>query len=275
MGDVPGSIRAARGVGAALGSFRYRRRGSRLEPSTARTGGAMPNRREFLQTGAAVSAVGVGAIVPRGAPALGAAPRPSVAIHAAIVDDRYALASGFAAAFEAHGVPVRTLDDGDITRFFVDELEPLWRTAPAAIAGLTQFGPMLVVSQLAAERRLRTVLRVEHRADADGVLAHVATASADVLGWLEGAAARGIEWPALMALAACRCEVAAAPLETATLRLPGGAPELSALAAARALEEPAPIHYYTPRGVQQGYGLPADGPLYSWLVAPRATAGER
>lgn len=235
----------------------------------------MPSRREFLQTGAAVSALGVGALVPRGASALGAAPRPSVAIHAAIVDDRYAVASSFAAAFGAHGVPVRPLDSGDITRFFVDELEPLWGAQPVALAGLTQFGPMFVVSQRAAERRLRTMLRVEHRVDADGVLAHVTTAPADVLQWLEGAAAKGIEWPTLMALAACRCEGTAAPLDTATLRLPGAAPELSSIAAARALDEPAPIHYYTPRGVQQGNGVAADGPLFSWMVAPRAVAGER
>lgn len=234
----------------------------------------MPSRREFLQTGAVVSAVGVSALVPRDARALGAVSRPAVAIHAAIVDDRYPVASAFAAGLGAHAVPVRTLESGDITRFWYDELEPLWRTRTVAVAGLTQYGPMFVVAQLAAERGLRTVLRVEHRVDGDGALAHVAAAPAEVLAWLEAAAPSGLEWPTLMALAACRCEASGAPLRDATLRLPGARPELSAEAAERALTEPSLIHYYTPRGVQQGYGVAADGPLYSWLVAPRAARGE-
>jgi hypothetical protein len=228
----------------------------------------MPNRREFLQTGAVVSAVGVGALVPRDARALGTAARPPVALHAAIVDSRYALAAGFAAALGGRGVPVRPLDDGDITRFWYDELEPLWRTRRVAVAGFTQFGPMFVVAQLAAERGLRTVLRVEHRLEVNGVLAHVVTAPADVLSWLEDTAATsGLDWPALIALAACRCQAAAVPQRTATLQLPGDKPHLSADAAARALVEPSAVHYYSPRGVQQGYGVAADGPLYSWLVA--------
>jgi hypothetical protein len=51
------------------------------------------------------------------------------------------------------------------------------------------------------------------------------------------------------------------------MQLPGGRPDLSADAAARALVEPSVIHYYSSRGVQQGYGVAADGPLYTWLVA--------
>jgi hypothetical protein len=227
----------------------------------------MPNRREFLQTGAVVSAVGVGALVPRDARALGVAARPPVALYAAIVDNRYALSAGFAAALGGRGVPVRALDDGDITRFWYDELEPLWRTRRVAVAGLTQFGPMFVVAQLAAERGLRTVLRVEHRVEGNEVLAHVVTAPADVLAWLEDAAASGHDWPVLMALAACRCQAAVLPQRTATMQLPGGRPDLSADAAARALVEPSVIHYYSSRGVQQGYGVAADGPLYTWLVA--------
>jgi hypothetical protein len=234
----------------------------------------MPNRREFLQTGAAVSAVGVGALVARDAGALGAMAESAVGLHAAIVDDRYALAADFAAALGGHGVPVHTLDDGDVTRFWRAELEPLWRTRRVAVAGLTQFGPMFAVALLAAERGLRTVLRVEHRAAGDDALAHVATGPVAVLDWLENAATSGVEWPGLMALAAWRSAGTLGPQHTATLRLPGGRPELSAAARARATTEPSPIHYFAPRGVQQGYGVAADGPLYSWAVAPRARRGE-
>jgi hypothetical protein len=228
----------------------------------------MPNRREFLQSGAAVSAVGVSALLPPDARALGTAARPAVALQAAIVDDRYAAAASFGVVLGARGVPVHTLDDGDITRVWCEQLPPLWRRRRVAVAGLTQFGPMLVVEQLAAERGLRTILRVEHRIEQTGALAHVAAAPDSVLGWLEDAAASGLEWPTLMALAACRCEAGHRPTRTATLRLPGGTPVLSAEAAARARIALAPVHYYSPSAVQQGYGVAADGPLYSWLVAP-------
>jgi hypothetical protein len=30
------------------------------------------------------------------------------------------------------------------------------------------------------------------------------------------------------------------------------------------------IHYYAPLAIQQGHEFPLDGPLYSWVVVPRA-----
>jgi hypothetical protein len=125
----------------------------------------------------------------------------------ALYDDRYAEGRSFAEAAAAQGIATRALDGGDITRFWYDELDVLWRREPAAIAGLTQFGPMLVIEQLAAERRMHLTLRGEQR------LAHLATA----------------------------------------LQAPGSSI----------------IHYYMPLAVAQGRGAALDGPLYSWLVAPR------
>ena len=29
------------------------------------------------------------------------------------------------------------------------------------------------------------------------------------------------------------------------------------------------VHYYTPQRMQQGHEAALDGPLYSWLIAPR------
>jgi hypothetical protein len=229
----------------------------------------MPNRREFLQTSAAVSALAVDALVPRDAAAIGAV-RPTVPLHEAIVDDRYALAGEFVAALGAHGVPARALDDGVVTRLWVDELEPLWRTRAVAVAGLTQWGPMFVVGRLAAERGLAQALLAEHRVLRDGSLAHAVTAPVEVLAWIEAAAAAGLEWPTLMALAACRCERAEAPQRSATLTLAGAKPQLSAAALERAATEPSFVHYYVPRGVQQGEGVAIDGPLYSWVMVPRA-----
>jgi hypothetical protein len=165
----------------------------------------MPNRREFLQTGAVVSAIAMNGVLAGSAAAVGA--RPSMPLRWALYDDRYAEGRAFAEAAAAQGVATRALDGGDVTRFWYDELDVVWRRGPAAIAGLTQFGPMFVIEQLAAERRMHLTLRGEH---------------------------------------------CVAPITTA-LQAPW----------------PSIIHYYTPLAVARGHGSALDGPLYSWVVAPR------
>lgn len=165
----------------------------------------MPNRREFLQTGAAIAAIAMNGNLAANGAAIGE--RPRVPLRWALYDDRYEEGRSFAAAAGAQGIATRALEDGDITRFWYDELDVLWRREPAAIAGLTQFGPMLVIEQLAAECRMHLTLSGEHRF--------------------------------------ARLPVA--------LQTPG----------------PSIIHYYTPLAVAQGHGSALDGPLYSWVVAPR------
>jgi hypothetical protein len=49
-------------------------------------------------------------------------------------------------------------------------------------------------------------------------------------------------------------------------------PELEAPTLPAGTESPL-IHYYTPQAEQQGYGPALNGPLYSWVVAPRAKRG--
>src|SRR5262245_52063097 len=112
----------------------------------------MPNRRQFLQTGAALSAIALNAVLARAAGAVGLNPR--AAVRRVICDDRYAEGRTFAALAAAEGIATRALDAGDITRLY-DELAELLRSEQSLVAGLTQFGPMLVVEQLAAERRMK------------------------------------------------------------------------------------------------------------------------
>jgi hypothetical protein len=107
-----------------------------------------------------MSAIAMNGVLAGHAAGIGERPRvPRWALY----DGRYAEGRTFAAAARAQGIATRALDDGDITRFWYDELDVLWRREPAAIAGLTQFGPMLVIEQLAAERRMHLTLRGEHR----------------------------------------------------------------------------------------------------------------
>jgi hypothetical protein len=224
----------------------------------------MPNRREFLQTSAAVSAVAANGALVRGAQAVAA--RQPVALGRAVYDDRYAEGRRFAAILGAHGVATHALDDGDITRFWYDELEGFWRRDPSAVAGFTQFGPMFVVERLAAEHGLRIALRVEHRGTADGTLTHVFSAPRETLELAQGFEALRPDWPALMATLACRVGRDDSAWRTGRVATPGvDAPRLPP---SPAMQAPF-IHYYTPQAEQQGYGTALDGPLYSWVVAPQ------
>jgi hypothetical protein len=222
----------------------------------------MPNRREFLQTGAAVSAIAANGVIASRADAIGTGP-PAAALGRALYDDRYAEGRRFAAVMGAQGVPTSTLDDGDITRFYL-ELEQIWQRGSVAIAGFTQFGPMLVVEQLAQERGMRLAMRVEHGAARTGSLAHRFEGPAETLALAAGFDALHADWPGLMAMLACRVAADDSPFQSAELLTPQ-------------LEQPALtvstgssfIHYYTPQAEQQGHGPALNGLLYSWVVATR------
>jgi hypothetical protein len=225
----------------------------------------MPNRREFLQTSAALSAVAANGMIAGTAAAIGA-PRPTK-LGRAVYDDRYAEGHRFAKVVAAQGVATYALDEGDITRFWYDELDPLLKRAPVAIAGFTQFGPMFVVERLALERGMRLALRVEHCTDGDGELRHSLTGPRETLALAACFEATCADWPGLIAALACSVGVDDSPLASAELAGGKFTPHLLPTAAAGA---PSVIHYYTPLAEQQGYGAAVDGPLYSWVVAPRA-----
>jgi hypothetical protein len=230
----------------------------------------MPNRREFLQTGAAVSAIAANGMIASPAGAAGAQ-RPTK-LSRAVYDDRYAEGRRFAEVVAAHGVPTRALDDGDITRFWYEELETLWQGEAVAIAGFTQFGPMFVVERLALERGMHLVLRVAHRGRADGTLEHSLTGPRETLALAAGFEALHADWPGLIAALACSVGGDVSPGHHAELVTAEPTPRLSREAAP---SSPSVIHYYTPLAVQQGYGPALDGPLYSWVAAPRAATSKR
>jgi hypothetical protein len=225
----------------------------------------MPNRREFIQTSAVVSAIAANGVIARGAAAV--APPRAVALGRALYDDRYAEARRFAAVLGAQSVPIRALEDGDITGFWRDELAALGQREPVAIAGCTQFGPMFVVERWAAERGMRVALRVEHCGMPDGTLAHRFSGPRETLALAAASDALDSDWPALMA--ALAAEVAG---DDSRCRAAERAARGPACALPPVRGEPF-IHYYTPLAVQQGYGAALDGPLYSWVVAPRAQRG--
>lgn len=225
----------------------------------------MTNRREFLQGSAVMSVLAMHGLAPSRAAAVVRTESARPEGHVASYDDRYAECRTFATMAAAFGATVRPVERGDVTALY-DELDVAWRAAPTSIAGMTQFGPMLVIERLARERGMRLLLRAEHQPDADGGINHlIAAPSAALALAVELWAAGPTEWPVAMAALVSRALAAPAPLSSISLQsrtLPPSLPcELTAA------EAPF-IHYYTPQRLQQGYELALDGPLYSWLMAP-------
>jgi len=232
----------------------------------------MTNRREFLQTGVSVSALPLtnGLLPPETSARIEGS---SIRLHKAIFDDRYAEARSFAAAMGRFGVPVHALKSGDVTDLWRSERDSLRRSAQAAVAGTTQFGPMFVFEELGKEHGMRVVLRVEHQARGDGTVAHVVTGPRETLAFAEDLRLQGADWPVLMAavLAHCRAD-GSAPVEH-TMAMQGTAPRLRETPSLSGKSAPeSVVHYYTPHAIREGHGVPWDGPLFSWLIAPAAPA---
>lgn len=234
----------------------------------------MTNRREFLQTGVSVSALPLamkGMLAPGTAAASGTV--GYLTLRKAIVDHRYVEARRFGEALAGIGVQAEALRDGDVTDSYL-ALDEQWRKRPVPIAGLTQFGPMLVLERLGRERGLRMALRAEHRPRSDGTLAHLLSAAPETLDLAERLQREGLEWPVLTAALAASCRADASAHGERTIVTPGRDPAmLRPAAASTEIGEPETvIHYYRPFAIQEGREIPWDGPLFSWVIAPAARA---
>jgi hypothetical protein len=191
------------------------------------------NRRQFLQTAAALSAA------PLAGRVAFAEGRESAALDAVVIDTRHAPARDFGARAGLLGAPLRNIS-GDITDLWQHELLARWKAAPACIAGLTERPALFLLEQLAWEHGLRVVFEAEHEPDAQGRAAHKIVRSADATLAAELEAA-GSSWPSVLADAL----LAGTQVPPRDLR-----PTDAALAAH--LGEPTK--------------------LYSWIIAPRAAA---
>ena len=112
-------------------------------------------RREFLYFSASASALGVAGV---SLPAIAGA--PSIRIHRAVYDDRYPESVEFAMEARDLDIPVSVIQ-GDITKFWYEELSLAWRKRPVATAGLTNEDSLFCLEQLARDHRMRVVFREE------------------------------------------------------------------------------------------------------------------
>ncbi len=161
----------------------------------------MTNRRELLQIGIAATALPLAARAALAAP-YAADDVGVVPIYQVLYDVRFAASVAFARRAEARCSSTHAIE-GDMTRFWYDDLYHRWLREPAAIAGLTAHGPLFCLERLAWDRGLRVVFRAEHCAAA-GRLEHRAAGPAAMLADAQSAFGAD-DWAARMADVALRC----------------------------------------------------------------------
>ena len=103
-----------------------------------------------------------------------------VPLYKVLYDVRFPASVTFARRATAHGMPVHAMD-GDMTRFWYDDLYHRWQRRPVAIAGLTAHGALFCLERLAWDQRMRVVFRAEHAA-APGTVTHTIEAPRKVRG---------------------------------------------------------------------------------------------
>jgi hypothetical protein len=131
----------------------------------------MLNRRGFIEAGLAAgvaSALGAISAARRADSAPGAV---RLAPYVAVFDARFAQSREFGHALGRFGVTPRSIE-GDVTELWYHELHPRWQQGPAAIAGLTTYGPLFCLEQLAWDHRLRVIYRGTHTPLTDGRVEH-------------------------------------------------------------------------------------------------------
>ncbi len=197
----------------------------------------MANRREFLGTGLAVTALPIAGVLASQAHAAAAA--APVQLHKVVHDERFADSRAFADRARRLGGKTHGIE-GDVTALWFNDLDQQWRTAPSVIGGLTSAAALFCLERLAWDQGHRTVFRAEHTPLAGGGFRHTVIGGQDPKALAKDLKTAGAAWPVLIA--------------QTLLGMPAGA-----LAAA-----PLPGPVNTLKGQSQG---PL---LVSWLIAPKA-----
>ena len=197
----------------------------------------MTNRREFLQIGVTATAW---PMVARAAEAAGIAPAPqTMPLFAVVYDSRFSDSIAFAKRCADLGFRTHAID-GDMTRFWYDEVYPRWQQGPAAISGLTAHGPMFCFAELARDVRMRVVFRAEHRPAPGGGIAHEFSGPVPMLSQAVGSCQRPASLGGAMANVVARC--------------PSGRIEISSA------------------NVTGAGTLTSEATLYTWVIAPAVRA---
>jgi hypothetical protein len=175
------------------------------------------NRRQFIRIGIATSTLPFAGHAARAAGIhdVPAADQPVLPLYKVLYDTRFAESVAFARRATALGLVTHAIE-GDMTRFWYDDLYHRWRTGAAVIAGLTAHGALFCLERLAWDQGMRVVLRVEHRFD-DSAISHSIAGPESVLRAARDAAAER-NWSAAMADVVNRCPSGRAVVATCNAR---------------------------------------------------------
>lgn len=195
----------------------------------------MTNRRQFLQIGIAATFATQTLRAAEAALALDGA-APAVPLYKVLYDVRFPESVAFARRAAARGAVTHAIE-GDMTRFWYDDLYHRWRSGAAAIAGLTAHGPLFCLERLAWDQGMRVVFRAEHVPAASGV-EHRLSGPVAMLEGARRAASTG-HWGVAMADVVLGC--------------PSGRAEIAAAECS-------------------SFGAALNVELYSWVIAPAGRA---
>lgn len=151
-----------------------------------------------------------------------------------------AASAAFGAEARRRGVAVHAFD-GDITRLWADGVFAAWRARPAVVAGITTYPAFFLLERIGWDHDMRVVFRGEHKPDRTGRIAHVLEGPATMLRIFQTDLSARAGFGTCVARAATRTPANAAPASTCSLASTGPWPDGSE-------------------------------PLYSWVIAPRASA---
>lgn len=199
----------------------------------------MSNRREFLQSGIALSMLSLPVFADGTTTSERSGSR--LALERFVFDDRFAEAAEAARHAAGRGVRL-TPFSGDLTQLWYDDLDLRWKSRPMALAGVTTWHSLFVLETLAADRRMRVVYRGEHAIPAEGRLSHSLWGPSPVV---EGVlASSGACWAGFAhAMTLCPAERIAPVKREVTTGAAAGTTRTEA--------------------------------LYSWIIAPRSPAAPR
>lgn len=155
----------------------------------------MANRREFIQAGAAISALPLlsNFASPAWASASGM-PRLSKAVF----DCNFSEGQTFGDEAKRLGIPIHSID-GDITDLWYNDLYHHWKQpGPTAIAGLTGVSSLFCLERFAWKSGLRVLFRADHTQRPDGAVEHRLSGPAELLKRADLNAGR-CDWAAGMA----------------------------------------------------------------------------
>ena len=170
----------------------------------------MPSRREFVQTGMTLAALAACALPADGAlRSLEGGRAERRRLFKVLFDRTTAEGRSFGAEAFGRGLPAYAVDS-DVGSVWMHEIEPQWRRAPEAIAGLTRGAPLFCLELLARDYGMGLVHRVRHVRDAGGNVRHTSTLNRSLsTDWEVTLAAAGRSWVVAAADLAISCEATA------------------------------------------------------------------